>query len=294
MAIDKNHIEKIQRLVGDISESNLKYVDYYISDNLGIFIPSVGFCEYAITYQHTHPAYSFILFFSKEQSIIPVEIEMLNNHYLSTALSPDVPHEENKTDIFTRYIAIFISKDFYETQYLIYNKHLPEHYEWKQFLVEYDIMFYLKRFMLEYENKVQGNERILESLTIIITHQIIRNILKVGTPVNFVTDRLEIHRVIEYMHQHYGDKLTINKLANIANMSDSHFIRIFKKEINVAPMEYLIRLRIDKAKKLLKSKTKRITDISLQCGFNSTSHFSTCFIKHIGKTPSEFQNTYLE
>lgn len=46
-----------------ISESDLKYVDYYVSENFAIFIPSVGFCEYAIMPQHTHPAYSFILFF---------------------------------------------------------------------------------------------------------------------------------------------------------------------------------------------------------------------------------------
>ena len=70
MKIDGNSLQMIQNLVGDISESNLKYVDCYISDELGLFIPSVGFCEYAIIPQHTHPAYSFVLFFSKEQNIV--------------------------------------------------------------------------------------------------------------------------------------------------------------------------------------------------------------------------------
>ncbi|MDA8212034.1 MAG: hypothetical protein M0021_09175 [Clostridia bacterium] len=44
--ITAKDMTNIQKLVGDIRESNLKYVDYCVSENFGIFIPSVGFCEY--------------------------------------------------------------------------------------------------------------------------------------------------------------------------------------------------------------------------------------------------------
>ncbi len=53
MKIDKNSLKRVQSLVGNIAQENLKYVDCYISQNLSMFIPSVGFCEYAITPNHT-------------------------------------------------------------------------------------------------------------------------------------------------------------------------------------------------------------------------------------------------
>jgi len=290
--IEKDMIN-IQKLVGDITEGNLKYVDYYVTENFGIFIPSVGFCEYAIRLQHTHPAYSFVLFFSKEQNIIPVQIKVLTEHYLVTAMAPGVPHEEKETDNFTRYIAILISKEFYESIYLNYSPKSPEKYFWDQFLVEHDIMLDLKKFMSEYESKLPGYQNVLDALAITITHQIVRSILKITSKSDFITDKFEIENIVDYLSQHFGEKLTISALAQIAKKSESHFIRIFKKETGQSPMEFLMKVRLDKAKKLLRSGTKNITEVSLQCGFSSTSHFSSSFTKHTGITPSDYQNSYV-
>lgn len=292
MKIDGISLQMIQNLVGEITESNLKYVDCYISDELGIFIPSVGFCEYAITPQHTHPAYSFVLLFSKEQSIVVPEIEIVENHYLMTAISPDVPHEENISDSFTRYVAIFIAKKYFETQFTMYGKQSLEQFFWKQFLIEQDIMLYLKKFMLEFDNKIAGYEKVLDGLTAVITHQIIRRLINVKALSNFVFEKFEIEKVLEFMHQKFGEKLTVGKMAKIAKMSESHFIRCFKKETGVSPMEYLIEIRLNKAKKLLVSETKSITEISLMCGYNSASHFSTSFIKHNKVSPSDYKRSY--
>ncbi|MDP4145870.1 MAG: AraC family transcriptional regulator [Bacillota bacterium] len=292
MNINEKTLENIQELVGNITEQNLKYVDFYVTEHFGIFIPSVGFCEYAITPKHTHPAYSFVLFFSKEQTIVPMEIEVLPNHYLAAAMSPNVPHEEEKTDEFTRYIAIFISSEFYEKCLGTYSDKCAEKYFWKQFLINQDIMFYIKKFMREYENKAPACDELLESLSTIITHQLIRDMLKVGDSLEFTVEKFEIEKTIEHMHQNFGEKLTVGGLAKLVNMSESHFIRTFKQETKLTPIEYLIKLRIDKAKKLLRSRVKSITEIALQCGFNSTAHFSSCFAKQMGSTPTEYQNVY--
>lgn len=290
---DKDLI-KMQRLVGNITESNLKYVDSYVSDNMGIFIPSVGFCEYAITPKHRHPSYSFVLFFSDKQTIVPIEIEIPPEHYLAAAMSPELLHEEKETEVFTRYIAIFISEEFYNRQYKIYSDKPPQQYLWTQFSVNEEVMTYIKKYMREYEDKVLGYEKILEGLEVLMTHAIIRSILNIDIKYASLDKKLGIEKVLEYMHQNFGEKLLINDLAKMANMSESHFIRRFKKETKISPMEYLIKLRIDKAKKLLRSSTKIITEIAIQCGFNSSSHFSTCFSKQMGITPKEYQNSYLK
>ncbi|PKM83224.1 MAG: AraC family transcriptional regulator [Firmicutes bacterium HGW-Firmicutes-14] len=294
MCANNKDILKARALVGPITEDDLRYVDYYVSDNFGIFIPSVGFCQYATQPRHTHPAYSFILFFSGEQNIVPVEIEIKPEHYLVSAMAPEVPHEEEQTDTFTRYIAVMISRELYETQYAAYDRNPPGQYLWDQFLVPHDIMLMLKKFMAEFENRLPGNEQALEALALIITHQIIRGLLKIDVSPDFVPERFEIGRVTDYLHQNYGEKLSVGRLAKTVNMSESHFIRTFKKETGMAPMEYLIRVRLDKAKKLLRAGAMSITEISLLCGFNSISHFSSSFTKHEGIAPSEYQSSYSE
>ncbi|MGL5354368.1 MAG: helix-turn-helix domain-containing protein [Clostridium sp.] len=294
MRLDRDDLKDIQSLVGYITEENLKCVDCYVSPEFGLFIPSVGFCEYAISPQHVHPAYSFVLFFSEEQSLIPVKIEVLPNNYLATALAPNLPHEEKEDGGFTRYIAIFISKEFYEKSYRIYRDEEPEIYEWNQFLVNKDIMMYIKNFMVEYENKSIGYKEILHSLANVITHKLIRNIIKIEISSELYTEKFDIDKVIEYMNQNYEGKLTIDNLAKIAKMSESNFIRVFKKETKLTPIEYLIKLRLEKAKKLLRGGTKTITEIALQCGFNSTSHFSSCFRKQYGNSPTEYKVSYLK
>lgn len=280
-----SELAMIRRLVGGISEDDLSDVDYYVSEHLGIFIPSVGFCKYAIRVRHTHPAYSFILFFSKEQRMIPVNIELPAGHYLATAIAPGLPHEEEKTDFFTRYMAILVSRELFEKLYAGYSSTKPEQYYWEQFVIEREIMVYLKKFMSEYENCPAGSENLLEAIAIMITHQLIRSLLKIENKVNYITEKFEIEKIIEYIHQCFGKKLTVAKLAKLANMSESHFIRVFKKETGLAPREFLIKTRLDKARKLLRSKTRTITEVSLQCGFSSTSHFSSSFTRHMGIKP---------
>ncbi len=292
MELSESRLSIIRRHVGDITHENLKYVDCYVSENLSIYIPSVGFCEYAIRPDHTHPAYSFIIFFSKEQSIMPAKIKILPTTYLVAAIAPKMKHQEDKNDTFTRYAAIFISKEFYEKLYSIYSINPPENYFWNQYLVGQDIMIYIKKFMAEYENNLKGNESILEALSTIITHQIIRSVVSVHNNEEKFIEKFGIEKVIEYMNQNFGKKISIHELAGVANMSDSHFIRTFKKKTGTAPMEYLIKMRISKSKKLLRSNAKSISEISLQCGFNSLSHFSTCFMKNIGLSPSKYQNNY--
>jgi transcriptional regulator GlxA family with amidase domain len=63
---------------------------------------------------------------------------------------------------------------------------------------------------------------------------------------------------------------------------------LFKQHTGETPMNYIIRLRIDKAKQMLLRQQASTTQVALECGFTSLSHFSNVFKKLTGKSPREF------
>ena len=61
------NFEQIKALIGeDVTEEDLKYVDCYMHEKIGLFIPSLGACGYAKKPFHTHPSYMFIITFSNK------------------------------------------------------------------------------------------------------------------------------------------------------------------------------------------------------------------------------------
>ena len=81
-------------------------------------------------------------------------------------------------------------------------------------------------------------------------------------------------------------------MCSLVNMSESNFNKLFKKQTNFSPIEYLINVRLKKAKKYLRETNYIITDIALKCGFYSASHFSSCFMKQLGITPSDYKKLF--
>jgi len=286
-------IHLVQKHVGDITEEDLRYVDCAVSHEMGIFVPSVGFCQYAIQPRHTHPSYSFVLFFSKIEGIHAHMEAIPKNHLYGTAIGPDVPHEENDQGSFVRYYAVFIASGLFERVYSLYRDGKPPTYEWAPFSIDSDIMIHLTEYFREYENNGIGRNEIMGSLSVLIAHAMVRGLLRIQNTAESLSVQFEIERVIQYLHQHFGEKIKITDLAVLSRMSESHFNRVFKKEAGIAPMECLMQIRIEKAKKLLKSPRVNITEVSLACGFGSTSHFSSSFQKSAGMTPTQYRKMFL-
>lgn len=291
--MEDRDLERIQHLVGNVTKKQLRHVECYVSKNLGIFIPSVGFCEYAITPSHIHPSYFFIVFFSKEQTYMPIETEVLPHHYPAVLIAPGFPHEEPVGDHFVRYIAIGIDKVFYNEQYVLCSNHLPSLDHLRVFAVDEGIMTYIKQFMKECEDKKVGYEELLDALTRLITHFLIRGLEVRGEESSDRARRVEnIEMITAYIHQYFGERLTIKKLARMINLSESHFMKKFKEQTGTSPIAYLIEVRLEKSKRLLRDTTQSITEVALQCGFSSASHFSAVFTKESGITPKAYRALY--
>ncbi|MBW8189691.1 AraC family transcriptional regulator [Neiella marina] len=99
-----------------------------------------------------------------------------------------------------------------------------------------------------------------------------------------------IARVLNRIHAAYADNLTVDELATSANMSVSAFHRAFRQVTRESPLQYLKKVRLNKAKELIVNEGKRASDAAHQVGYSSPSQFSREFKRHFKATPKALLN----
>lgn len=99
-----------------------------------------------------------------------------------------------------------------------------------------------------------------------------------------------VNRAIIYMQEHYCDSdLSLVKLAQEIHVSAPYLSNLFKVEKNINFTEYLLQLRMEQAKKLLKNTEKKTYEIAEEIGFLNSHYFSSCFKKYTGQTALSFR-----
>jgi AraC family transcriptional regulator len=99
-----------------------------------------------------------------------------------------------------------------------------------------------------------------------------------------------LRRIIERMRCFSCD-LSLQALANESGYSRVHFVRMFRAATGYSPHNYLLNLRLERARELLKNPSISLIDIALDCGFSSHSHMSRLFHKSVGVTPSAYRRS---
>ena len=93
--------------------------------------------------------------------------------------------------------------------------------------------------------------------------------------------------VIELMENNLEEPIELDELASFVDVSRRQIERMFLRHLDCSPSRYYLRLRLERARKLLKQSNMSIVEISMACGFISTPHFSRCYRKHIGVSPRD-------
>ena len=97
---------------------------------------------------------------------------------------------------------------------------------------------------------------------------------------------------LQYIELHYSEDVSLEMLAQSANVSKSECLRCFKATLQITPYKYLIEYRLSKAADLLKNTDLMIETISAQVGFTHVSHFGKCFRDKTGFSPSEYRANF--
>lgn len=104
-----------------------------------------------------------------------------------------------------------------------------------------------------------------------------------------------INRVIDYIDQNIDMPLTLEELASQAHFSKFHFLRVFTDVVGESPIQYMLRMRLEKAAALIMTAPDLpISDIALQFGFADHTTFSRQFRKYFNQTPTAFRAARLE
>ena len=96
-------------------------------------------------------------------------------------------------------------------------------------------------------------------------------------------------RVVEYVRSNLDKPLAVSTLSRMAEMSQSHFSKLFKVSTGFAPHQFVLQERINRSKELLRQDNAKIVEVALGVGFENQAHFTTVFGNLVGMTPRQFQ-----
>lgn len=103
-----------------------------------------------------------------------------------------------------------------------------------------------------------------------------------------------VKQIIQYLDEHYHEKISLDQIARNMYLSTFYISKIFKSETGDTPINYLIDLRMEKARELMEANpSESIQTIASLVGYEDVYHFSKLFKKHFGAAPSQYKNNPL-
>ena len=169
-------------------------------------------------------------------------------------------------------LSITLSNDFCFEQSLIKNPYLSQK---------------LKVLLKSFHNG--SHDLLQQEIFYDCMHELLSPIENKTTESKFLNEKdKRIELVVEYLRSHYKEDISLEKLAGMVCIDPCYFIRLFKKQIGVSPYDYLLILRTESAKQLLREGYK-VQDAALESGFYDASHLNRMFLKIAAASPKQFR-----
>ncbi|UZJ66190.1 AraC family transcriptional regulator N-terminal domain-containing protein [Sphingobacterium sp. KU25419] len=178
--------------------------------------------------------------------------------------------------------------------------HLNEHYPKVNALTDWKLdlnLFHLYNTpeLTDLINKlfqtITGDNPLKDALTDLTFRELIIRLLQTQSLLSLDIGKTKNNTALEhirnYIHAHLSESITVEVLEKQANMSKSSLFRLFKNELGITPIEYIIRTRIQQAKSLLR-KTKSVKETCFSVGFNDVNYFVRLFKNRVGITPGAY------
>ncbi len=103
-----------------------------------------------------------------------------------------------------------------------------------------------------------------------------------------------LRRIRELVHAKMGDDLSLDEMAQSIGLSTAHFARMFRKSTGVAPHQFVLRQRVERAKAMLRAPDARVLAVAVACGFKTQQHFAQVFRAVCGVSPTQYRQDFLD
>jgi AraC family transcriptional regulator len=121
------------------------------------------------------------------------------------------------------------------------------------------------------------------------TRGILRRPLKPNTA---ALSPFQLRKVTERINGHIDQDLSVAELAEIAGLSTAYFSEAFRKSTGCPPHQFLLRVRVERAKELLRTSDKAVIEIALVCGFQSSQQLAKVFQRLLKATPTSYRREF--
>ena len=181
------------------------------------------------------------------------------------------------------YICIIIPPEFLGDNHVIFESVFYDENAWK----------YVDEIYRQYKEFSVVNALGIKANVYLLLKYLIENHITESLDETIYLNRLKklyaINKVIDHINKSYAEKISTKKLAEMIHISEGHFCNVFKSATGSSANEYIMNVRIKKAKRLLLYSDMNITEISNSCGFNDPNYFTRAFKKRLNKTPKQFR-----
>ena len=188
------------------------------------------------------------------------------------------PHFLLPQELYSSYIYPYISAT--NLPYIILNRSE----DWGKSILE---------SIIEIKKLINDNPPFYEinitSLLTFIWQQLIRNGFQLEYSQTEVEKHMRMKAMLNWIHQHFAEKVTLADIAKAGRLSNSECCRYFKKILKTTPINYLIHYRIQKSLPLLQERDSNVTEVAFKVGFNSSSYFIEKFRKSMNMTPLAYK-----
>ncbi len=102
-----------------------------------------------------------------------------------------------------------------------------------------------------------------------------------------------LRRIKELVHAKMEEDLSLDEMAQSVGLSTAHFARMFRKSMGETPHQFVLRQKLERAKRMLRAPDARVLDVALACGFKTQQHFAQVFRDVCGASPTEYRQDFV-
>ncbi|MGI5879430.1 MAG: AraC family transcriptional regulator [Syntrophomonadaceae bacterium] len=262
----------------------------YISTNLAIFEPE----SYLIDQEMCFNDYHFILFYSTPP---PARVDKKPYQFKKGNLVSFIPGSSltvlpaDSNEYPVNYLDITINKDFFQN----IASELNRTNEIKFKRIETAFSHHLIESIINFKNEIycygDSIPLMVDSISTQIVVQLLRDINGSHDKFNekVLRDQQSVNRAIDYMQSYFSAPISIEDICQTVNLSPHYFIRLFKQQTDQTPYQYLMAIRIERAKSMLVNSNYTMGEVANICGFINPGHFATLFKRYEGISPSDYR-----